>query len=183
MIFSMDDAPANLPALAIGQGELERRADFLKNNPEFIERLLTAHESNQKKIPPAQHVEAQIYDAFPNDSDHKLMDEFHVADWGKRVEIVSRFADHRLKKLGHRLLHIERPNLLDAPTRLAHDLDAARRVAGQSQHPCGLTLIDAISQINQFLADEDHPHFELLTEHREFLQTRLTAAESHLTAC
>jgi len=183
MIFSMDDAPANLPALAIGHGELARRADFLKNNPEFIERLLTAHESNQKEFPPAQHVEAQIYDAFPNDSDHKLMDEFHAADWGKRAEIVSRFADHRLKQLGHRLLHIEQPHMLDAPTRLAHDLEAARRVVGQSQHPCGLTLIDAISQIDQFLADEDHPHFELLKEHREFLQTRLTAAKSHLTAC
>jgi exodeoxyribonuclease-1 len=183
IIFSMDDAPTNLPALAIGQDELERRADYLKNNPEFIERLRTAHESNQKEFPPAQNVEAQIYDAFPNDSDHKLMDEFHAADWGKRAEIVNRFADHRLKKLGHRLLHIEWPNLLDAPTRLAHDLEAARRVVGQSQHPCGLTLIDAISQIDQVLADEDHPHFELLTEHREFLQTRLTAAESRLTAC
>lgn len=183
MMFSMDDAPTSLPALAIGLGELERRADFLKNNPELMERLLAAHESNQKEFPPAQHVEAQIYDAFPNDSDHKLMDEFHAADWGKRAEIVSRFADHRLKELGHRLLHLERPYLLDAPTRLAHDLEAARRVVGQGQHPCGLTLIDAISQIDQFLADEEHPHFELLTEHRSFLQTRLTAAESHLNAC
>ncbi len=72
MVFSVDDAPANLPALAIGQGELEHRADYLKNNPEFIERLLTAHESNQKEFPPAQHIEAQIYDAFPNDSDPQI---------------------------------------------------------------------------------------------------------------
>jgi exodeoxyribonuclease-1 len=180
MIFSMDDAPANLPALAMGLGELERRADFLKNNPEFIEHLLTAHESKQKEFPAAQNVEAQIYDAFPNDSDHKLMDEFHAADWRKRAEIVNRFADNRLKKLGHRLLHIERPDLLDAPTRLAHDLEAAKRVVGQSKHPGGLTLIEAISQTDQFLADENHPHFDLLTEHREFLQTRLTTAKSHL---
>lgn len=182
MIFSMDDAPATLLDLAVGQNELERRADFLKANPEFIERLLATHEANQMEFTPAQHVEAQIYDAFPNDSDHKLMDDFHAADWGKRPAIVSRFADHRLKKLGHRLLHIEQPHLLDEPTRLAHDLDAAKRATGQSEHPCGLTLIDAISQIDGFLAHEDHPHFEFLTEHREFLQTRLTAAQSHLNA-
>jgi len=180
MIFSMDDAAATLPALTVGQHELERRADFLKNNPEFIERLLTAHESNQKEFPSAQQVEAQIYDGFPNDSDHKLMDEFHAADWGRRAEIVSRFADLRLKKLGHRLLHIEQPHLLDAPTRLAHDLEAARRVVGQSQHPCGLTLTEAIGKIDEYLADQNHPHFGLLSEHREFLQTRLSTAESHL---
>ena len=182
MIFSMDDAPASLPALEIGWDELERRVDFLKNNPEFIERLLTAHESNQKEFPPAPYVEAQIYDAFPNDDDHKLMDEFHAADWRKRAEIVNRFADNRLKKLGRRLLHIEQPHLLDAATRLSHDLETARLVVGKSQHSCGLTLAKAISQIDQFLADDDHPHFELLTEHRELLQTRLAAAELYLTA-
>jgi exodeoxyribonuclease-1 len=182
MIFSMDDSPANLPALEVGRDELERRADFLKNNPALIGHLLTAHESNLKEFPPAQYVEAQIYDAFPNDGDHKLMDDFHSADWRKRAEIVNRFADNRLKTLGHRLLHIERPHLLDAPTRLAHDLEAAKRVVGQSKHPGGLTLIEAISQTDQFLADENHPHFDLLTEHREFLQTRLTTAKSHLIA-
>jgi len=182
MIFSIDDTPANLPALTVGQHELERRADFLRANPDLVERLLAAHEGNQKEFPPAQYVEAQIYDAFPNDSDHKLMDDFHAVDWEKRPAIITRFADHRLKKLGHRLLHIEQPDLLDMPTRLAHDLDAARRINGQSEQPCGLTLIEAISQIEGFLANKNHPNFELLTEHREFLQTRLSASQLYLNA-
>jgi exodeoxyribonuclease-1 len=103
MIFSIDDAPTALPALVIGQDELERRANFLKNKPEFIKRLLAFHETNQKEFPPAQHVEGQIYDGFPDDTDHNLMDAFHIADWSKRAEIANQFADHRLKKLGNRL--------------------------------------------------------------------------------
>jgi exodeoxyribonuclease-1 len=182
MIFSIHEAPANLPVLAMRQSELERRAEYLKSNAEFVEHLLTAHESNQKEFPAAQHIEAQIYDGFPCDSDHELMDEFHAAEWPKRAEIVKRFADKRLKKLGHRLLHIERPDLLDTSTRKAHDLEASKQVVGQCQHPGGLTLIDAIKQTNELLKDENHPHFDLLSEHREFLRTRLNAAESHLNA-
>jgi exodeoxyribonuclease-1 len=182
MICSTDDAPENFAASTLELGELERRADFLKANPDFIERLLATHEANQTEFEPAQHVEAQIYEGFLGDADQRLMDDFHAADWEKRPAIVGRFSDHRLKILGHRLLHVERPQLLDGPTRLAHDLEAARRTTGRSEHPCGLTLIEAISQIEQFLADEDHPHFELLSEHRELLQTRLNAAQSRLNA-
>ncbi len=45
------------------------------------------------------------------------MEEFHGAPWTARLAIVYRFSDRRLKQLGRRLMHAERPDLLGSDVR------------------------------------------------------------------
>ena len=40
------------------------------------------------------------------------MPEFHNVDWDKKLSIISKFKDDRLKYFGKKLLYMEKPELL-----------------------------------------------------------------------
>jgi hypothetical protein len=45
------------------------------------------------------------------------MNSFHEPSWPYRLSIIEQFPDARLRELGYRLVHCERPDLLDETVR------------------------------------------------------------------
>lgn len=48
--------------------------------------------------------------------DEELMQRFHESDWSERPGIAGQIADDRLKEFAHRLIYVERQDLLPEPT-------------------------------------------------------------------
>ncbi len=101
----------------IGLAKLEERAKIIKKSKEFAEKItvIKALEVEDKKQFKSQEDllnEESIYAKFTTDEDNKIMPEFHKADWDKKLSVISKFKDERLKYFGKKLLYIEKPEML-----------------------------------------------------------------------
>jgi exodeoxyribonuclease-1 len=172
MLFPAEDAPESCKGLEHGLKELERRAKTLQADAALRKRLISAFESLKEEYPTSPHVEKQIYDGFAEETDEKLMDAFHEAEWPKRNAIVEKFQDPRLRTIGRQLIHLERPDLLDKTIRREHHLAAANRLLGQGEDISWLTLPEALEQLKEMLATASGAELKLLREHDQYLRER-----------
>lgn len=152
MLLPFEDAPEICKGRAQGLKALEQRAELLQAGTEARERLISAFESSKPEYPESPHVEKQIYNGFFEQADQKLMDEFHEVEWSKRHAIVEKFQDPRLRTIGKQLIHLERPDLLDASVRREHDLAVVNRLLGRHSDVPWLTLPKALEEIKEILA-------------------------------
>jgi exodeoxyribonuclease I len=179
ILFSADDAPDCSKAKEHGPQELERRARLLQENTEFRDRLIATYRGGKKQYPPSPYIERQIYDGFFNEQN--LMDAFHSAPWEHRPAILERFTDERLKAIGWRLLHAERPDLMEPALRDRHDMDMAHRIAADGKDVPWLTIPKALADLDEMLVTASSSEALLLTEHRIFLAARLNDAMQRLS--
>lgn len=170
MLFSAEEAPESCRGRQFDTQELEKRAEALQSNSALRQRLISAFEARRGGFPGSPHVEKQIYDAFIEQSDETLMNSFHQSDWDKRIAIVERFRDARLRTIGKKLIHLERPDLLDAAICREHDAAAAKRLLGQSEAVSWLTLPQAISQLTGMMQNAEGTELEKLQEFDVFLR-------------
>jgi exodeoxyribonuclease-1 len=172
VLFPAEDAPEICASRKLGPKELERRVKTLEADANLRERLISVFESLREEYPASPHVEKQIYDGFIQDADEDLMDAFHAADWSKRIPIVGKFRDPRLKTISMQLIHLERPDLLDKAIRMAHRLAATKRLLGQGEDISWLTLPEALEQLEVMSAAAPGAELEFLREHERYLRER-----------
>ena len=101
----------------IGSSKLQERAKLIRENNEFAEKistikLLESEEKEQSKSQEDLYEEESIYTKFTTAEDNKIMPEFHSVNWDKKLSIISKFKDERLKYFGKKLLYMEKPELL-----------------------------------------------------------------------
>ncbi len=101
----------------IGSSKLQERAKLIRGNNEFAEKILTikrleSEEKEQSKSQEDLYEEESIYTKFTTAEDNKIMSEFHSVNWDKKLSIISKFKDDRLKYFGKKLLYMEKPELL-----------------------------------------------------------------------
>ncbi|MGA2178040.1 MAG: exonuclease domain-containing protein [Verrucomicrobiota bacterium] len=180
MLFSADEAPDICKGRGLGIEELQRRAEILRQDAGLRGRLISALESQKEEYPPSPHVEKQIYDGFIGEPDQKLMAQFHDTEWPKRIAIVEKFQDPRLKVIGRQLIYQERPDLLDEVTHRAHDVAAAKRLLGQGEEISWLTLPQAIEQLDGMLVGASGAELKLLREHQQYLRKLHKQALKHV---
>jgi exodeoxyribonuclease-1 len=180
MLFAAGDAPSICKALECGLEEVERRAALLQSDTAFRKRLISAFESRKEEYPPSPHVEKQIYDGFPEESDEKLMDEFHKTAWPKRYAIVQKFQDPRLKEIGTWLIHLERPDVLNKVVSREFDLATAKRLLGHGEDIPWLTLPQALKELEGMLENSSGAELELLRQHHRYLKNRHEQALAHI---
>ena len=101
----------------IGLEKLKERANLIKDNREFAEKIITikqleVEEKEQSKSQEDLYNEESIYAKFTTTEDNKIMPEFHSADWEKKLQVISKFKDERLQYFGKKLLYIEKPDSL-----------------------------------------------------------------------
>ncbi len=101
----------------IGIKKLEERAKIIKNNKSFAEKisLIKRSEVDEKEKNESQediYNEESIYAKFTPIEDNKLMPDFHSVDWDKKLLVISKFKDERLKYFGKKLLYMEKPEVL-----------------------------------------------------------------------
>ena len=101
----------------IGSSKLQERAKLIRGNNEFAEKISTikrleSEEKEQSKSQEDLYEEESIYTKFTTVEDNKIMSEFHSVSWDKKLRIISKFEDERLKYFGKKLLYMEKPELL-----------------------------------------------------------------------
>ena len=101
----------------IGTDTLKDRAKLVKENKEFADKILTIkrlefEEKEQSKSQEDLYEEESIYTKFTTIEDNKIMPEFHSTNWDKKLSVISKFKDERLKYFGKKLLYMEKPELL-----------------------------------------------------------------------
>ena len=101
----------------IGTKKLEERAKMIKNNETFAEKVSSVKrseidEKEQTKSQEDLYNEESIYAKFTSTEDNKIMPEFHSVDWDKKLHVISKFKDERLKYFGKKLLYMEKPEIL-----------------------------------------------------------------------
>ena len=103
----------------LGQEKLKERANLVKENKEFAEKIISIkqleiEEKEQEKSQEDLTPEESIYDfSQSKKEDNKIMPEFHSANWDKKLSVLSKFKDERLKYFGKKLLYMEKPELLE----------------------------------------------------------------------
>ena len=101
----------------IGTQKLSERAKLIKEDKKFAEKVSfikqeEAQEKEQSKSQEDLYNEESIYTKFTSADDNKLMPEFHKVDWDKKLLILSKFKDERLKYFGKKIIYMEKPDLL-----------------------------------------------------------------------
>jgi len=101
----------------IGSSKLQERAKLIRGNDEFAEKISTikrleSEEKEQSKSQEDLYEEESIYTKFTTAEDNKIMPEFHSVNWDKKLSIISKFKDERLRYFGKKLLYMEKPELL-----------------------------------------------------------------------
>jgi exodeoxyribonuclease-1 len=175
------DAPDDASGRSVGVTELNRRAEVLQLDKGFRARLVRVFEKNQKPKTKSVHVEEQIYDSFACDSDVQLMDQFHRAPWEKRLAIASQFQDVRLKRLGRRLIHFEKPETLDPKVRNQHNQAVAKRLLGSDGDPPWLTLSKAMNELDELMATAAPKDRPFLQKHHAHLAAQIEHVEAQMS--
>lgn len=147
--------------------DLIERAQTIQADEAFVARLLEAYALTQTTYEVSEHVEEQIYGGFSSDEDNLLMAEFHDAPWRRRFEVVEKFEDKRLIKLGRRLIYIHSPQSLPPEILEEEATEVARRLTGyQFQSTPWLTIgkaqNEAFDTLNSYTAfTEPRPAFRV----------------------
>jgi exodeoxyribonuclease I len=117
----------------LGPKILSARAELVKKDINFAKKISLikheeAEEKDQSKSQEDVYNEESIYKKFTSTEDNKIMPEFHDADWGKKLLILTRFKDKRLKYFGKKLFYMEKPeHLPKTEYNLIHE-DVAKKV-------------------------------------------------------
>lgn len=176
MIFSADEAPHSASGKSLSQEELDRRIHVLESDSELRARIIAVYEESRKERTSSIHVEEQLYNGFFPEGDQTLLELFHKLGWEERAELVEKFEDSRLKLLGRQLIHAERPDVLDAVSRLEFDRDIARRIAHHNPDYPWMTLPKALAEIDELITSAKPAERPFLIEHRNYLSQRLNNA-------
>lgn len=134
--------------------------------------LMAAARTTDRTYPPSNHVELQIYGTgWPSEDDLAACRRFHVSPWEARLDIALGLADSRFRRLGRRLVYIERPDLLQPADRSAFDDEVARRMRGGDGKFHWTTLPQAFAEIDELIAASSQPERKHLQALRDEMVT------------
>jgi len=159
------------PVAGLPYDTLVARRNALFEQPELVARLiqLSARETSE----PSDHVEEQIYDAFPSPADSARMVQFHSVEWCDRFDIVEQFQDQRYRALGRRLVYAHCPESLPNEIREEQRKLVAARILGHEVDTPPWSTLDMVDQEAALMEQEGHEHLaEMLAEFREFVAAR-----------
>ncbi len=180
ILMPADSAPADAAAWRIPTEELDRRVALIRNDERFRARVGDALAARYPEDVGDGHVEERLYQRRIPDADITRMVAFHDLPWPKRAALMDSFQDDRLRKIGRRLLWLERPDLLSSAACAELDRWAADRVLAEDPDVPWRTLTNALRELEGLLASAhdganddgsggDPALLTLLTSVRDFL--------------
>jgi exodeoxyribonuclease-1 len=162
------------------ESEVLNAAAAVREDKGFVERLCNAAQAAEPVYPASPHVEEQLYEqGFPASQDEALMPRFHAASWEERPALARQFEDERYRRLSHRLVFFDRPDLLsddyrrgaadELRRRLVSSLEAKPRWRSIPAAQWEINILveegidgDALARQRQYAAYLDRRRLELL---------------------
>jgi exodeoxyribonuclease-1 len=127
-LLPLEVAGSSCEGFELGNEELLRRAELIRNDMDFIDRITEAYMATKEPYPESVHVEEQIFGGFYKSSDQARIDKFHQADWKTRFAIAGEFEDPRLKTLALRLVYQEANEVIPNDLKQSYDQAIAKRL-------------------------------------------------------
>ena len=134
--------------------ELQRRAEVVRNDKDFQQKVSQAMEDRMMSFPESEYIEGTIYSGgFPSYKDKDLMQEFHLSsDLNQLIRISRNFEDERLRLFAERIICNEYS--ADIPN------DIAKRYQDLICERCGTdgpwgSIDKSLAQIEKLLDERD----------------------------
>ena len=181
MIAPLYEAPESTKNLHLSESTLLMRAERLREHTDLQKRIVMALRRTQEIGVESPHLEKQIFKGFPDVEDQERMKTFHSVAWEDRSVIVEKFADPRLRAIGRNLIHLERPDLLKAETKLSHDKQIAKRVLGQTDFVEWRTIQKALQELEAELPAASKEQADFLMSHQKLLHKKQSSAIATLS--
>ena len=182
---AMQKSPQRIRNLAINQADTIRPAKntndewdhicaVIKDNIDFrktvseciIDRYESDEDDEEEKT-----IEEKIYGGFYSNEDKSILEQFQLASWEERLNLLSRFPDERLKQLGRRLIAFNAPGLLTTKEQNAFNAYLRNKWASEEEKTEWTTIKDVKKQLDK-LRDEGCDE-TLLKELSSFYKKRL----------
>ena len=144
---------------------LTERAEMIKDNFEFQERISLILGENITNWPDQEIVEQRIYDGFPSDADKLWMERFEISPWADKVNLIEGFEDERYRELAERIVCYEKPEF--ASPKMLEKYNEFIKTRLFSKGPWlkgGQSLDQAISEAESSLAESEDEELNLVYE-------------------
>ena len=149
---------------------LEKRANIIANNHDFIKRLSKAVSNLNTSYPNGKYVEQQIFDGgFPSSHDEANMAYFHVAPSEEKLQCCLDFEDPKFTKLGLHILYQENADLLPKDQFQKIDQEIKNRIESVEDEPF-LTLHDAIQSFEKTKEEDPTIGKDLIRDYEKLLE-------------
>ena len=182
IIRPLEDAPSFVSTAGIPLDVLEGRVSYLQQNEELRTRLCTLFVQTRSVREPSPHVEEQLYGRYCSRADEDTMERFHAVPWEERLALLQAIEDDRFRKLGKRLIFVERPDLFSEAERAATNIAIARRLSNDKATMPWKTLSQALQEADDLIANARDAEAAHLKSHRMYLATRLEGAIKQLAS-
>ena len=145
---------------------IEDNIDFRKTVSECINDRYESDEDDDEKT-----IEQKIYGGFYSNEDKSILEEFQLASWEERLNLLSRFSDERLKQLGRRLIAFNAPELLTTKEQDAFNAYLKNKWASEDDQAEWTTIRNVKKQLNKLRVEGCV--VSLLNDLKDFYKDRL----------
>ena len=146
---------------------IEENINFRKTVSECIIDRYASDEDDEEKT-----IEQKIYDGFYSNEDKSILEQFQLASWEERLNLLSRFSDERLKQFGRRVIAFNAPELLSSNEKDAFNAYLKNKWSSKDEKPKWTTINVIRKQLEELKSkgcDETR-----LTELKDFYNSQLS---------
>ena len=160
------------PYNKLDKNVIKKRAEFVQNNEQFSQNILTAlrevaEEKEQSKSQEDIYAEESIYTKFTSNKDTALFPTWHAAPWKEKLNLLDKFDDDRLVGFGKKIIFQEAPEVLPEAMYKSIRREIAKRILSERKEKWWTipTLYNEIDTLREKYTNEnDNEKLALLDE-------------------
>ncbi len=164
------------PYSKLDKNVIKKRAEFVQNNEQFSQNILTAlrevaEEKEQSKSQEDIFAEESIYTKFTSNKDTALFSSWHEAPWKEKLNLLDKFDDDRLVSFGKKIIFQEAPEILPDSIYKSIRRDIAKRILSEKKEKWWTipTLYNEIDTLREKYTNEnDNEKLALLDEFNNY---------------
>ena len=165
------------PYNAIGESLIKKRAELVKNNEKFSQKILTAlreiaEEKEQSKSQEDIYAEESIYTKFTSARDTNLFALWHAASWKDKLKMLDKFQDERLVGFGKKIIYQESPETLPQNMFKSVKREIAKRILSEKKEKwwtCKEFYYECDNLRDKYANENDKEKLKFLDELNEFV--------------
>ncbi len=158
---------------------IKKRAEFVQNNEQFSQNILTAlrevaEEKEQSKSQEDIYAEESIYTKFTSNKDTALFPTWHAAPWKEKLKLLDKFDDERLIGFGKKIIYQEAPEVLPKDMYQKIKSEIARRILSEKKEKWW-TVKECYFEIdnlrNKYSEENDEDKLKFLDQFNDFVMS------------
>ena len=171
--YGMDVEPYN----KLDKNVIKKRAEFVQNNEQFSQNILTAlrevaEEKEQSKSQEDIYAEESIYTKFTSNKDTALFPAWHAASWKDKLSLLDKFDDERLVGFGKKIIFQEAPEVLPKDMLKSIKREVAKRILSE-RHEKWWTIPTCFNEIDtlrdKYTNENDEEKLKFLDELNDYV--------------